>query len=85
MRDWVQQKEEESCQEQEGRTVSQEKGSAAAGWRDLGTRQTRASGLGTRHERQQSARNSLVAGKGFLGSLEQSQNKIGSLPCKFLG
>lgn len=28
MRDWVQQKEEEGCQKQEGRTVSQEKGSA---------------------------------------------------------
>lgn len=31
------------------------------------------------------ARNSLVAGKGFLGMREQSQNKIGSLPCKFSG
>lgn len=28
MRDWVQQKEEEGCQKQEGRTESQEKGSA---------------------------------------------------------
>lgn len=90
MRDWVQQKEEEGCQEQEGRTVSQEKRTARC------CRRLERPGHKTDPRFRvgdtlpvttewRGARNSLVAGKGFLGMREQSQNKIGSLPCKFSG